>query len=162
MRVFMALLIALVSCGEGPRGSAGPQGEPGEDGEKGETGAAGAAASPSIGASIYCNGQLQSTTLFFVYSGVVFKTGDVFAYGGIKASDIEAGASAYFAASQMGAASGPVLFTFDLVGADYSGWWRIEASRSTGVVVITYNDLDLNDGSDTWTMTPDKCVINRY
>jgi hypothetical protein len=56
----------------------------------------------------------------------------------------------------------PVLLGLDVQGAANYGFWRLELNRTTLVVTITYTDADLVGGTLSWTMTPDKCVLNNY
>lgn len=55
-----------------------------------------------------------------------------------------------------------MFITFDLLGAINGGWWQLSLNRTTLVVTIENNDIDAPGGKNTWLMTPDKCVLNRY
>jgi hypothetical protein len=52
--------------------------------------------------------------------------------------------------------------TFDATMNANAGWWDVRLNRTTLVVTIDYNDTDVMGGKRSWTMTPDKCVVNKY
>jgi hypothetical protein len=67
-----------------------------------------------------------------------------------------------FSPSQVGYQNAPVIFTFDVYGTATSGYWTLSLNRTTLVTSAVYKDAELATGSMTWTMTPDKCVLNAY
>lgn len=145
----------------GPAGAAGPTGPAGPVGDAGPPGKDGTDGGKITG-SIGCGGNLEGTSLWFSYTAVQFAAGAVFSSGAIKANDLQVSASAIFAPEQNGWDTAPVQMTLDSAGPVNAGWWRISLNRTTLVVTIDYNDLDVTGGKKTWTMTPDKCVVNKY
>jgi hypothetical protein len=136
----------------GPAGAMGPAGSSspaGADGSK-------------ITGSIYCRGSLENTTLYFSYNAVQFGSGAVFASAAIKANDIQASGANFYAMAQNGWDAAPVSITFDATMNANAGWWDVRLNRTTLVVTIDYNDTDVMGGKRSWTMTPDKCVVNKY
>ncbi len=146
------VVVALLACG-----AEGPPGEAGEDGANGVDGVDGI--DNRITASIYCGGLLASTTINFAYHAALTEAGDIFASGSISTVGQEVGASSYYAAGQNGAATAPVLFTGDVLGAANSGWWQIGLNRTSLITTIAYNDADATGGQDTWTMASGDCVL---
>lgn len=138
----------------------GPTGAKGVKGDKGDTGAA--ASGSLIASSISCGALLQNTTLYFFYSVDIFKSGDVFASGAISAADARIGNSQFYSAAQNGATTAQVLFTDDLLGTANAGYWSISLNRTTLVTTVVNTDADATNGSNTWTLTADKCVANSY
>jgi hypothetical protein len=115
-----------------------------------------------IRASIGCYGLLQDTQLDFAYQAAVLTSGDLFASGAIAAPWGQVGASQYYAASQVGAGTGAVIFAYDVAGAASGGWWELSLNRQSLVTTITYRDSDLSGGRMDWTMNPASCTVNQY
>lgn len=177
----VVLLGALAACGaDGEMGATGPQGPPGPMGAMGLPGPAGDAGPPGpqgpagppgdagspaearIVADIHCGAILENTQLAFSYDASQFASGYVFASAAIWGSGWQSSGAKFYSPEQNGWATAPVNVTFDVYGQSTAGWWRFSLNRETLVVTAEYNDAELPNGKDTWTMTPDKCVVNRY
>lgn len=150
---------AVITCPDGTEATVN-DGADGEDGTNGTNGAPGAA--NRIVATHFCQGALEATALRFTYSAALTAAGDVFVDASIQDALIEVPGVAYFAAGQAGAATAPAIFAYDQAAPVNGGWWRIEMNRSTLVVTITYNDVDVSGGSDSWTMLPAACITNTF
>ena len=175
MGKMIVLLVTAVGCAgpAGPTGPAGPMGEmgtmgiqgatgaPGQNGANGQNGTNGTDGS-KITASIFCGGTLENTSLSFGYSVAQFANGNVFASGDVFGTTLEGTAANIYSPAQNGYLDAPVLFTLDSYGSADGGYWRLSLDRQTLVTVIVYNDADLASGTETWTMTPDKCILNSY
>ena len=147
----------------GPAGEVGPPGPAAEAGVPGPVIDAGVAADPSrITGSIHCGGLIAEMTLMFKYDVVQFANGNVFASGNIANSATQSSQSNIYAPTQNGYVTAPVLLTFDTYNPPDSGWWAISLNRTSLVVTIEYNDGDMLPAKRTWTMNPDKCVVNNY
>jgi hypothetical protein len=152
MRTIVAMALVVAACGaEGPAGKDGSDGADGVDGTDNK-----------IVLTLFCGGTLEATTLQFNYSAALTTAGDVFSSGGVYGASFQAGATSYYAAGQVGAATAPVMFTMDSLGAANGGWWTLSVNRTTGVTSILYTDVDASGGSDTWTMAASACVINNF
>lgn len=133
----------------GPKGDAGVNGTNGVDNK--------------IIKSIGCGGGLEGASDWtFYYSAALMASGDLFVTGQIGNAFIETSATSFYSSQQMGATSGAVILRFDALGADNAGYWKISLDRSTLVTTVDYKDFDASGGSDSWTMTPDKCTVNDY
>lgn len=165
----IVILLCLTGCGsvkEGPPGPAGENGATGAMGVAGATGVRGAtgptgdaAITTLIQASLFCAGQLATTGIYFTYSAVVFKSSDVFASGSIRGSQAEISNTKFFEKDQVGAVTATVQMEYDLQGSVNAGYWTISVNRATAVTTIVSHDID---DMTTYTMTPDKCVVNTY
>jgi hypothetical protein len=114
-----------------------------------------------IGASIFCNGSLEGTSIWFSYSVAEMTTGDVFVSATIKADAYkQTSSTSFFSAQQVGAATAAITIQDDQVGADNAGYWILELDRATLVTTIVYKDADL--GEDSWAMQPSNCIRNAY
>ncbi len=149
----------------GGSGATGPQGAPGAtgpQGEKGDTGDVGPLA-PGLGeieTALVCAATLPATTIMFTYTARIFSDGSVWAFGDVSDASVSSGNSSFYDSSMVGAADGNVACVLDVAGAANAGWWRISFDRSDYTVTVTYNDVDVTDGSDTWTFaTPETCVV---
>ena len=98
----------------------------------------------------------------FGYRADQFISGNVFASGYIASLSSSASNAVFYAPAQNGFVTAPVIVVFDVQGAANTGFWQIQLNRSTLVVTITYNDVDVVGGTLSWVMTPDKCVVNNY
>lgn len=159
----------LVACGPPQKGDPGPAGPPGPTGAQGATGNQGikgatgdVAVSSLFSATLFCQGELASTGIFFTYSAAVLKSGDVFASGSIRNNSFEISDSAFYAKAQNGADTASVIFQYDLQGAANAGWWEIKVPRTTLLASITYHDSDAVGGQTNWVMTVDKCLLSTY
>lgn len=163
MRFIFVFMLALSACGTQTieRGEKGLTGSSGATGPTGATGKDGSLSSIAA-SSISCDGGLENTGLHFTYSAAVFKGGDVFATGAIYGNAFEIGASNFYAASQNGATTAPVLFTYDIIDPANGGWWQVSVNRATSVTSIKYTDTDAVNGAVLWTMAPQNCTINNY
>ena len=152
----------------GPAGDAGPQGLPGTPGTASDAGTspsvdAGAAFDPSrITSSIHCGGSLENTNLIFAYDVAQFANGNVFASGNVAGAASQSSTALVYAPTQNGYATAPIIVTLDASGPADFGWWRLSLNRTSLVVTIEYNDAGMTPPKQTWTMTPDKCVVNTY
>lgn len=179
MKIIVIALLSLVACGKpekGEPGSAGPAGATGAmgvagvmgvagmSGVRGATGATGLGAptGTQFSASLLCDGQLGVTGVWFSYVAAVMKSGDVFASGSIRSSSIEISNTKFYANTQVGALTAEVIMLDDLQGTANAGYWIISVDRSTAITTIVYHDSDATGGMTTWTMTPDKCILNNY
>lgn len=153
---------------EGEAGKAGKDGvigAPGEDGAAGATGPAGPqgpSGTNKIQGSILCSGTLDATSVTVSYSVAVMTSGDVFATAQVGGTLFEASGTRFYSSQQVGAATASVLIRNDLAGATNAGYWDVRLDRTTLVVTAQYNDADLTGGQQTWSMTPDQCVVNSY
>ena len=142
---------------DGVNGVNGQNGKDGADGKDGKDGV-----DNRIVSSISCNGQLASTSIWVTYNVSLMASGDVFAYAATQNNTQQIGASVYYSGQQNGAATAAVTFTDDYEATPVASWWHITLDRDTLVVTADYNNVDLPGGKNTWTMTPDKCVVNTY
>ena len=145
----------------GPMGAQGPAGQTGPAGPKGDTGPAGADGG-KITASITCTGRIPDSTVSVGYNAVQFMSGAVFASAYVSGPGIEASEAKIYAQSQVGWQTAPIIVVYDVYGTPNYGWWRVSLDRSTLVVTAEYNDNEYPGGKGSWSMTPDKCVVNRY
>lgn len=160
---------AAVVCPDGSEvvvedGVDGVDGEDGTDGRDGVDGRNGVdGVDNHIAATHTCTGSLEATPCYFIYQVSVMTSGDVFAYGGVWGCFLmQAGASAYYAASQVGSATAVVIFQQDVTGSMNGGFWMISLDRTFGATTIVYTDPDVSGGSDTWTMPAAACTVNIY
>jgi hypothetical protein len=98
----------------------------------------------------------------FAYSAAQYANGNVFASADIAGPSTQASNAVVYAPTQNGYTAAPVILTFDAAGTANAGWWQLSLNRVSRVVTIDYNDSDVDGGRMTWTMTPDKCVVNTY
>jgi hypothetical protein len=124
-------------------------------GEKGDAGKDGT--DNHVAGWIYCSGQLENTTLFYVYQASITSAGDVFAYGGIRSASLQIGAPAFYAAAQNGAQTAAVNFTDDFETAPEAAFWDMSTNRQTLVVTMNYHT---SGGITTWTQDPSECVVH--
>lgn len=152
----------------GPAGDAGPQGPPGQPGLAADAGPSpsvdlGPVFDPSrITGSIHCGGSIQNTSLYFTYDADQFANGNVFVSGDIFGSASQSSTALIYAPTQNGFINAPITVTLDAYSPADGGWWRLSLDRTSLVVTIEYNDADMTPAKQTWTMTPDKCVVNTY
>lgn len=163
----------------GATGPVGPQGATGVPGEKGDTGATGpqgekgdpgepGVAAPSVGvieASLYCGASLEGVSgVAFDYWAAVYSNGTIWATAQIRDGEVGESLSTLYAPTQVGAETASVHLLWDMVGSSNSGFWTIGLNRQTLIVNIKYTDLDLSDGSDTWTLdsASANCTVNDY
>lgn len=118
--------------------------------------------SNKIKSSIGCGGQMEGTNYYFLYTASLLTSGDLFVSAAIKSTYIQSSASAFYASTQNGATNGAVSINYDLVGGLNAGYWVVSLDRATLVVTVEYNDGDVSGSKQTWTMAPDKCVVNDY
>jgi hypothetical protein len=151
---------------KGEKGVAGTDGVAGADGAAGANGADGAAGADGtdnrITSSIYCTGQLGSTAFYATYNAVLHASGDLFVTANIENGLDQTTAVAFYSREQNGAESGAVSLTKDEAGTSNYGWWRLSLNRTTLVTTVTYHDNEISGGEQSWTMTPDKCIVNDY
>lgn len=173
----LALTMMTVACA-GETGPPGPAGPPGPTGAQGPSGAAGAAgqqgpAGPSADAgagadsfkitrSIGCFGALEGTSLSATYRAALYAGGNVLASAEIRDASIGASFATMYSPTQNGAATASVIVSFDALGTANGGFFVVSLDRASLVTTIVYNDSEATGGSDSWTMTPDKCVANTY
>ena len=147
----------------GPTGPQGPMGSAGDAGMTSTSADAGAAVDPSrITGSIYCGGSLQGTNIWFAYWAAQYANGNVFTSANISGPSNQASGALTYAPTQNGYTTAPVTMTYDSAGTANGGWWQLSLNRVSLVVTIDYHDTDVDGGLMTWTMTPDKCVVNTY
>ncbi len=111
--------------------------------------------------TLACGGVLEAPISFF-YAASLLSSGDVFASAEIFTPAVGTSSSAYFSAQQNGSDTGRVSLVFDLVGDSNLGRWSVSVERKSLVTTVLYEDPDTAGGSRTWSMTPDKCVINDF
>lgn len=97
-----------------------------------------------------------------VYTADVFASGDIFAYASVYDTAKETGASVMYSASQTGAATASVVFTYDCIGPANGGYWEMYLNRVSLVSTLVYHDTDIQGGSLTWTKSASDCIINNY
>lgn len=86
----------------------------------------------------------------------------LFASGEVKNFTLSSSGAKFYAPQQTGATTGSVIITLDAFGAATAGWWQLSLNRTTLVHTAQYNDLEMPGGGKTYTMTPDKCVVNNF
>lgn len=143
--------IAGAAGATGPSGAVGPSGAIGPAGKDG--------VGNKIGSSISCTGALQGTALAFIYNADQLDSGDVFINGSIYGNSYSINNSILYSSSQKGYLIAPVLIGYDADATPNGGFFQLSLDRSTLIVSINYKDPD---GDQAWTMTPDKCVLNKY
>lgn len=181
MKFFGLIIVSclvLFGCASAPTN--GKDGAPGAKGDTGATGAPGPKGEPGsvattmttpgtnvddskITASIGCSATLQNTVgMSFTYNVDQFANGNVFVTANIADAAKSSSFSEYYAPTQNGFATAPINITLDEFAPNDSGWWSVSLDRSTLVVSIVYHDADVAGGGSSWTLTPDKCVVNSY
>jgi hypothetical protein len=153
MRLVSAFLL-LSSCGvpvQGPPGPTGPQGERGPTGPSAVNGTLFASA-------ITCTSTIDGTALRFRYEATVLKNGDVLATAEIHDGARSTSGTDFYALTQDGAQTAPVLIVYDIAPPENSGFFRIELPRSVPAPFVTYFDVDVPGGQRVWTHAQDKCV----
>ena len=120
-----------------------------------------------IVASIACIGMLEGQSFSFDYSVAQMAYGDVFASASIRDAFGQTGASAYYSLQQLGFATAPVIFTFDVFGDPNGGFWTVSLNRDTLETTVRYDDIDTSGVEATpvvleWSMMSDACVLNSY
>lgn len=154
MRVGFLILAGLLgpACGPGPQGPAGPAGPAGPVGPAGN----------KITQSIFCGGPLQGTSLSCKYAVDIFNSGDIYASAAIYGAAFQIGDSVFYSKDQVGAATATVIFTYDPDQTANGGFWSISLDRTSLVTTAVLQDPDAPSGQETWSMNPNKCVVNRY
>jgi hypothetical protein len=142
---------------DGQDGSAGTSGANGTNGTNGANGT-----NNHITVTIFCQGALPGTALSAQYWAGATAAGDVLARADVYGAALEFGASIFYAATQNGAATAEVTFTYDAAGSANGGWWRIGLNRSTLVQVVEYHDPDVASGLLAWTKDPSECQVSTY
>lgn len=147
----------------GKDGTNGTNGVDGKDGTNGTNGTNGTDATPTkITATIGCFGSLEGSIYNISYWARQFSDGFVFSSGSVAGPEVQSSAANFFAPQQNGYDTAAVQMTLDVIGADNYGYWTISLNRATLVTTIVNTDIDVAGGSRSWTMTPDKCVVNTY
>jgi hypothetical protein len=100
--------------------------------------------------------------LAFTYDVVQFGNKNLFISGQIESPALTATGTTFYAPSQNGWLTAPVFVVFDANAPADSGFWKLSLDRQTLVTTIEYTDADLAAGKLSWTLTPDKCVVNSY
>jgi hypothetical protein len=153
----------FMTCSDGEWTSVEIKGEKGETGEKGEAGEAGADGTDNrIVSSIFCGGTLSGTSISLKYAASLMASGDVFATASVSGGLNDISASAFYSAQQNGALDASVIVVSDYSGTANFGYWDIGLNRQTLVVTVTYNDVEVAGGQQSWQMTPDKCTVNDF
>lgn len=154
---------------QGPKGDPGAMGEMGLPGATGAQGPAGPQGIPGgkITASIGCfgtatGGILGSGSLSVGYTADQFEDGSVFSTSYIGGNSFSTSGSALFAPTQVGQATAPVNYIFDVYGTANGGYWTVSLNRTNLVVSLVYHDVDVPGGTATWTWNPSQCVVNSY
>lgn len=148
--------VVLCDGEPGESGEPGPAGEPGMDAEAGEN-------IGRIELTIACRGELTGTTSMVVLQQiVVFTDGSVFASAQISNGVTNASASALYAPSQAGSLDGGLVIPYDVVAPTAGGFWTVSFDVATRESVVVYDDVDVTDGSDAWTMPASDCIVNEY
>lgn len=146
---------------KGAKGDPGTAGANGDQGETGEQGADGA--SNRVIATVGCQGTLGATSLVGKHFITYFESGDVFAYGSIANSLDESGASRYWAANQVGAATAHVSVTKDEYNTPGSGWWSFDFDPATEDSTVQFHDIEMGGtGVVTYTLSGGQCSVNVY
>lgn len=114
--------------------------------------------------TIYCTGALPGIALGLdaTYEVDIFASGDLFAAASVYGSLIEISSSTMYAAGQNGAATAPVLFTYDFYGTSNGGWWKMYLNRTTLVSYVEYHDSDTAGGVQTWSKPASECTVNNF
>ena len=110
---------------------------------------------------------LEGQSFSFDYSVAQMAYGDVFASASIRDAYGQTGASAYYSLQQLGFATAPVIFTFDVFGDPNGGFWTVSLNRDTLETTVRYDDIDTSGVEATpvvleWSMMSDACVLNSY
>jgi hypothetical protein len=142
---------------------AGKDGAAGKDGTNGKDGAAGKdGVDNKMSASIHCSGELDTSGVWFDYSGAEMASGDVFVTASIRADAFQVAGTAFYSAQQVGAETAQVSLENDLAGAANAGYWTLSLDRKTLVTTIDYKDADVTNQEQVFVMTPDKCQVAKY
>ena len=104
------------------------------------------------------------TGVAFDYWAAVYSNGTIWATAQIRSAEVGSSLSTLYAPTQVGAETASVSVPWDMVGSSNSGFWTIGLNRQTLIVNIKYTDVDLSDGSDTWTLdsASANCTVNDY
>jgi hypothetical protein len=96
------------------------------------------------------------------YDVAIFSNGMVFASAEVSNAAGGSSGSKIYSPLQVGSTTAAVIFTLDAFGAANGGWWRLSLDRATLVHTAAYSDSEMVGGGKTYTMTPDKCLVNMF
>lgn len=162
--LLLSLTMGLMACAkEGPQGPQGPAGPAGVNGLSGTDN--------RIVASIFCLGVISGVPgaagvvlngLWVGYSADLTASDDVYASGFLRTPAFQVGSAEFYAANQVGAQTGAVIFTADVATSNY-GFWQISLNRATLVVTAVYTDDSLGVQSPVVvTFQPDACTAQTW
>jgi hypothetical protein len=170
-------LVAMLAMGcttvgaegpEGPAGNTGPKGDTGEAGTTGMTGDAGPQGNPGssdyINQSIQCigNGTMDSTLIAFRYQTDHFYGGSMFVSATVSNGTLSASNSAYFAPTQTGYATTPLVIELDLVPSAEFGYFVLSLDRDAMMVSASYEDDDLDGGPIVLLFPSTDCTMTSF
>lgn len=141
MKLPMLLVLFFVSCGQ----SKSPSDQTVDN---------------TITKTLFCSKKISERFVTIDYTVVQLKLLDTFVTGSVRSPAIEASKSAFYSSYQTAAASGPVTVTQDVVGDANGGTWIFQVGD--GGPGVEYKDIDLEKKSETWTYSPDDCIMNEY
>jgi hypothetical protein len=113
-------------------------------------------------ASIFCQGLLENSNVFFTYDAVLFDGGNVFVTASVSDGAFQTEGTGFYAPTQGGAATAAVNFQRDEVGTPNGGFFTLSLDRATLVTTIEYTDNEARGGKLVWTMPPSACINNKY
>lgn len=141
--IAIVFFLSLLGCGkEGPPGATGPAGAQGPAGS-----------SDQIESLVSCARIVGS--LYFRYQHVLFHNGDAFVSCGISNATGESAYSRMYDHSQVGAATGGCIITYDIDTAT-AGYWIFERSGSTASA--TYHDPSSASDQTSDTFASSECT----
>jgi hypothetical protein len=137
------LLVGLLAVG-----GCAADGRDGIDGEDGMDGEDGIRAVETLHCEVLTNG------FFYEYDAVLWSSGDLFVNCSVSNSNVEASDTAFYLASQNGAASGDCALAMDENGT--GGYWYFTLTNTTAQAVY-HDEGDVNDGY-TLTFLGSECI----
>lgn len=151
---YMLAVGSLSACG-GSIGPAGPQGIQGLQGAKGYTGAPG----PTGGgfSTVFACGK-TSGGLFFEFTGVTLLTGDVMVSCVVSGPSVQASASQFYKAGDLGTSSFLCDVVWDSDATPSGGFWKF--TDNSGVFQTQYQDSGSGLNNTVVSYANSDCVFN--
>ena len=106
--------------------------------------------------------------LEFHYNADLWTDGTIDASASVENYSLQSSYSEFYAPTQVGALTAPVNVVFDIAPPADFGNWTISFDRTTLVVSVQYNDVDVAAGEGwsagvlLFTFPSSDCVLNTY
>ena len=112
-----------------------------------------------------CFGALDGdfTGMYWAYKVTEFANYDINVYAEIRDSHISANASTYWRAADVYDSSAVIFVGFDPYVNSNFGFWELSFDLDFNLVNVTYDDIDLADGTISWVLNADDdCTVYDY